>query len=182
MTFNQTNKYICLDRDGTIIEHIHHLVLVSQVSFIPGVMEGCKLLKAANFRFGIFTNQSVIGRGKASRQVVDSINDYVKKEFLQNEIDIDFVYLCPHRPEDKCACRKPLTGMGHDALRKFPINFVESFMIGDSYSDIEFGNNLKMSTVLISNSHYTEATINCGDFLSAAKLILDRERSRNVSG
>ena len=181
MKFTSSDKYICLDRDGTIIKHIHHLVLVSEASFIPGVIEGCKLLKVANFRFGIFTNQSVIGLGKASRETVESINNFIKAEFLKNGIEIDFIYLCPHKPEYGCDCRKPSIGMGLEALRNFPINFAESFMIGDSYSDVEFGNNLSMSTVLISQSHYTNATINSKDFLSATKLILERERVRNAS-
>ena len=171
-------NYICLDRDGTIIKHVHHLSNIQQVEFLPGVFEGCRLLKSKGYKFGVFTNQSVINRGKCTLAEIDTIHDLIRSEFVKNGLSLDFIYTCPHLPEDGCACRKPSTEMGLNAAKKYRINLTESFMIGDNLSDIEFGQKLGMKTVHISSYPYTKATITEADFFSAAKCILDLREPR----
>ncbi len=129
-------------------------------------------MKSNGYKFGVFTNQSVIGRGKCSLSDVNEIHNLIKSEFGKNGLTLEFFYVCPHLPEDGCNCRKPLTDMGINAGHKYKINFRESFMIGDSLSDIQFGQNLGMKTVHITKSPYTCATITEDDFLNAARSIL----------
>ncbi len=167
---------MCMDRDGTIIKLIHHLTDVSRAEIIEGVIEGCKLLKMSNFRFGIFTNQSVIGHGLCTVKEVKSINDFILSEFHKNDLAIDFIYFCSHTASDKCSCRKPEIGMGLEAKHKYDIDFSESFMIGDSVSDVEFGDRLGMRTVFLSELTTSKATIVVNDFYSAAKTILQYGR------
>ena len=61
-------------------------------------------------------------------------------------------YVCPHhtdkgfegeRPEYKCDCncRKPKPGLFLQAAKEFNIDLSQSYMIGDSDSDIEAGRN-----------------------------------------
>ena len=57
----------------------------------------------------------------------------------EEEIMIDDIYYCPHLAEGiieqykiDCDCRKPKTGMFHDAARKHHIDLTQSVMIGDS--------------------------------------------------
>ena len=169
-----TEKYICLDRDGTIIKLVPHLTQLSEVAIISGVMEGCKLLKLANYKFGVFTNQSVIGRGMCTWHEVEKIHDYIKQEFGKNGISLDFFYVCPHKPTENCICRKPEIDMGLKAIQQFRINQKESYMIGDSITDVEFGNKLGMKTVYISEKDYDKATIVCKDFFSAAECIYQK--------
>lgn len=174
---SEFNKYICLDRDGTIIEHVHHLTEINQVEFIPDIFDGCKLLMKHGYKFGMFTNQSVVGRGKCTLDKVDEIHDLIRTRFASNGLYLEFVYTCPHLPEDGCNCRKPRIGMGIDAIKKYRIDFKESFMIGDSHSDIEFGQKLGMRTVQISKFPYTNATITESSFYNAARRILDLRRT-----
>lgn len=164
-------RYICLDRDGTIIKLIPHLTSVLDAVFLPGVIEGSRLLKSAGYGFGIFTNQSVIGRGLCAWNEVIEINNFVIEEFRRNQIMVDFCYVCPHTPDDMCKCRKPNLGMGVEAIVEFNIDCKNSYMIGDNQTDIEFGMKLGMKTVHLSQTNYNIATITCNDFYSAAELI-----------
>ena len=50
---------------------------------------------------------------------------------------MDGVYMCPHAPEDGCACRKPKPGLLLQASRDLSLDLLRSVLIGDSLSDIE---------------------------------------------
>ena len=53
------NKAV-LDRDGVIIDDIHYLSNVKDVSFIDGVPKAIKMLNSLGYRVIVITNQSVI--------------------------------------------------------------------------------------------------------------------------
>ncbi len=52
---------------------------------------------------------------------------------------VDAVYMCPHKPEDNCDCRKPKPGMIYQAAEAYGIDLQNSLIIGDSLSDLEAG-------------------------------------------
>jgi histidinol-phosphate phosphatase family protein len=146
------NRYIVFDRDGTLIEYVPYLAEVSEVRLKYGVSQTLAALKNRGFRFGVATNQSVIGRGLATLELVNQINSkMIALLNVDSEISFDFVRLCPHLPEDFCKCRKPRTGLLSDEIKRYQIDCSRSFMIGDSLTDMEFGSNLGMQTVLINN-------------------------------
>lgn len=166
-------SYILLDRDGTLIKHIPYLAEPDQVELLPNVIEGMKLMKGLGFNFGIITNQSVIGRGLATKLEVDRVNARVIFLLKAEAITISFVLMCPHQPSDICNCRKPSPGLGIVAIEEFGMSPSTSFMIGDADSDISFGRGIGCHTIQIvekpdkaSSADY--ATI---DLLSAAKYI-----------
>ena len=68
---------------------------------------------------------------------------------------IDKIYFCPCLAGDSCNCRKPKTGMLEEAKLDFPeIIIKNSFLIGDSESDIEAGNKFGLKTIKV-NDNYT---------------------------
>jgi histidinol phosphatase-like enzyme len=70
---------------------------------------------------------------------------------------IDRFYHCPALSQSLPNCRKPAIDMGIMAKKDFPdLNFSHSIMVGDSGSDIRFGQNLGMITVLISGNETTD--------------------------
>lgn len=166
-------SYILFDRDGTLIKHIPYLVDPDQVEFLPNVIEGMKLMKGLGFEFGVITNQSVIGRGLATRLEVDRVNARVVSLLKAESIAISFILMCPHQPSEMCSCRKPSLGLGIIAIEEFGLSPSTSFMIGDAASDISFGQGIGCHTIQIierpeiaSSADY--ATI---DLLGAAKYI-----------
>jgi len=168
------NKYIIFDRDGTLIKHTHYLTKISDIKYLPGVIESLSKLQAAGYKFGIVTNQSLIGRKIAKRSVVDKINSHIAEYFKAQGILIDFIYVCPHDPRRKCGCRKPKVALGLKAILNFGINPNLSYMIGDAVSDIQFGINLGLQTVQVNplGDVHMEADFITSNMVLAAEWIL----------
>lgn len=143
------------------------------VELLPKVPEGLRYLKKLGFSFGIITNQSVIGRKLATIREVESVNNKVLNLLQQHEVVISFVSVCPHVPEDFCACRKPLPQLGLEAIEKYRIDAESSYMIGDMNLDIAFGQAIGCKTIGITNSTFGNPKPNytAVDLLSAAKYI-----------
>jgi D-glycero-D-manno-heptose 1,7-bisphosphate phosphatase len=63
---------------------------------------------------------------------------------------INAIYYCPHLKTGNCTCRKPATGMAWMALQDFPeINPEDTWMAGDSHSDMEFADKMGFRKVFI---------------------------------
>ena len=59
------------------------------------------------------------------------------------------VYYCPHRPDENCECRKPKPGMLLRAAREFEIELSCSYLIGDKITDIQAGEQVGCTTILV---------------------------------
>ena len=68
---------------------------------------------------------------------------------------IDKIYYCPHLESEDCKCRKPKAGMLEEAFCDFPsIDVSNSYMVGDSDSDIQAGIRKNLNTIKV-DSQYT---------------------------
>jgi len=170
---------VFLDRDGTIIVDKVYLNDPEGVEFIEGAIEGLKRLYEEGFKLVIVTNQSGISRGLVDvenlRLIHEKITDVLKKE----GVELLGIYYCPHLPEDNCNCRKPKTG-----LVEHLIPYMEkerSYVIGDRLSDMEFGKNLGVKTILLKGVEPEAEQIAdfvAPDFASAVEWIL-RQRQKD---
>jgi len=142
-------SYIFFDRDGTLISHKHHLTRIQEVELMPDLDNTLLKLQEYGFRFIIVTNQSVISRGLASHNDVDDINAFIADSLKTMGIEFDHILVCPHRPEDLCNCRKPKIGLIENLEIRSTVDFARSYIVGDSETDILFGRNLGMRTILI---------------------------------
>lgn len=141
--------FVLLDRDGTMIEHVHHLIDPDLVQFKSDLQSSLQLLEEAGYRFGIISNQSVIGRGLASASDIQKVNKRIVDFLRPFGISFDFVYICPHHPGDGCECRKPAISLGLKAIAEHQLDPSQSFMIGDQESDLMFGKNLGCTTIQV---------------------------------
>ena len=155
-----SNKYVIFDRDGTLIRHVHHLHKLDQVEIFDEVSQVLEVLTRNGFRFGMVTNQSVIGRNIATQKQVENINNHIIEKITSKADRFDFVYMCPHLPETNCNCRKPSVELGKIAINQFNIDINASYYIGDQSSDFEFGRNLGLNVILIRNREIPQ-TLNC---------------------
>jgi len=130
-------KIIFLDRDGVINEEVNYLHKIEDFIFIEGIFQSLHYLKKFGYEFIIVTNQSGIGRGLYDEDDYHKLDLWMKNVFKKNNLHILFSIHCPHTPEDNCNCRKPKTGMFEHCFKKYSISKEESWMIGDSKSDIE---------------------------------------------
>lgn len=136
------NKAIFLDRDGTINVDKHYLYKIEDFEFIPGALEGLKLLYDAGFILVLITNQSGIGRGYFTEDEYKALEDWLEEKLRQNGSPLARAYYCPHLPDAKiekyrmiCECRKPKLGMYKRAVEELDIDLAQSFAIGDRLRD-----------------------------------------------
>jgi hypothetical protein len=64
-------------------------------------------------------------------------------------VHLDGIYMCPHKPEDYCSCRKPETGLLELAAKELVFEPEACFVIGDKASGIELGRRAGATTVLV---------------------------------
>ena len=69
------NKAVFLDRDGTINVDKSYLNKIKEFEYLPGVIEGLRMLQDAGFILIIVTNQSGIARGYYSEEDFLELND-----------------------------------------------------------------------------------------------------------
>ena len=68
--------------------------------------------------------------------------------FSVNNILIDDLYFCSHRPEEQCTCRKPETSMIDLAVEKYNIELETSIIIGDRQSDLDLGLRMNIGCIV----------------------------------
>ena len=139
--------FVLFDRDGTLIEHVHHLVNPDLVEFKQDLSKSLLLLKQGGFKFGMVSNQSVIARGLATSSEVEKINSKIINFLQPLGVTFDFVYYCPHLSGTGCDCRKPNIGLGLKAISEHNLDPTQSYMVGDQESDALFGKKLGCRTV-----------------------------------
>jgi len=159
-----------LDRDGVINKKIDgYVTKPSEFEFLPGVLDSLVTLSTLFSKILVVTNQQGIGKGLMTHDDLHSVHSHMLRNVTLAGGRIDNIYYCPHLAYEDTPCRKPNPGMAFQAMEDYDdINFRESVMIGDSVSDITFGNMLKMITVRIADTKDDEAFMTCAslkDFL-----------------
>ena len=131
------NRALFLDRDGVINIDKGYVSKIEDFEFIEGVFEFLREAMRQNLLLIIVTNQSGIGRGYYRLEDFKRLTEYMLQRLKEEGIAIAKVYFCPHSPEERCACRKPSSGMLLEAAETFDIDLENSIMIGDKESDME---------------------------------------------
>jgi D-glycero-D-manno-heptose 1,7-bisphosphate phosphatase len=131
---------IFLDRDGVLIENRPDYVRAwSQVVTIPEAIRALSLAAIKKYKLVIVTNQSAVGRGLMMLETAQEINQRLVQLIQNQGGQIDGIYMCPHKPEDGCSCRKPLPGLLLRAARDLSLDLQRSWMIGDAWTDLQAG-------------------------------------------
>jgi len=142
------NKAIFLDRDGTINIDYGYVYQIDKFKLIPKTLNALRLL-SKNYQLIIITNQSGIGRNYFSLENYKRLEAYMNNLFQNAQINISKVYMCPHKPEDNCDCRKPNIKFIKQAEKELNIDLKNSFVIGDKTTDIKMGKNAGCKTILV---------------------------------
>ncbi|MEM6965776.1 MAG: HAD family hydrolase [Bacteroidota bacterium] len=153
-----TNKNwtLFLDRDGVINKRLPNRYVESwdQFEFTYRCLEAIKIFKDFFQTIVVVTNQQGIGKGIMTKVQLETLHKKMLHTINTHGGFIHKVYYCPDLKANNPPCRKPNTGMGWQAQRDFPtIDFQKSIMVGDSFSDMEFGWQLGMKTVFIEGKH-----------------------------
>jgi len=155
----QPRPAIFLDRDGVLINDVHHLHRLDQVHMISNVVEAIQTVNKSDFLAIVVTNQSVLARGLCTEEELRMIHYKIETLLGHERAWLDGIYYCPHHPEhayrgnSTCKCRKPQTGMIERAQHEFNIDLKKSFMIGDSTCDIETARRVGVTPILLKTGY-----------------------------
>jgi len=141
-----------MDRDGVINRLLpnDYIKQISEFELLEDTIPALSLFKKLFARIFIVTNQQGIGKGLMINSI-DEIHTFFLSK-LPPSLHPDKIYHCPHLTSDNCVCRKPKPGMALMAKNDFPdIELTSSIIVGDSLSDMEFGQNAGMNTAFISS-------------------------------
>ena len=148
----RTIRTVFLDRDGVLNRKPpegRYVTSWSEYQPLPGVPQAIARFNRAGLRVVVVSNQRGIALGLYTSTDVDHIHEEFQTTLKAHNAHVDAFYYCPH-DKLQCDCRKPLSGLFDQAVAEFPgITAESSAIIGDSWSDIEFGRRLGMTTVFI---------------------------------
>jgi D-glycero-D-manno-heptose 1,7-bisphosphate phosphatase len=143
-------KVIFLDRDGTINrDSPDYIKNWEEFAFLPGSLDALALLTRHGFCLFIVTNQSVINRGMVPMTVLEKTHHLLQERVAADGGRICDLFFCPHRPDERCACRKPKPGLILQACARYGLDPATSYMIGDSARDILCGRNAGCGTNIL---------------------------------
>lgn len=140
------DKYIILDRDGTIIEEpsdyqIDHL---SKFKFIDGVIEALINFKNQGYKFILITNQDGLGSLNYPIETYFQIENLMESVLSSAGIKFEVVLVCPHYESDNCECRKPSIKLLPEQIKLGLFDKSRSFVVGDRQSDMVLAENIQV--------------------------------------
>lgn len=123
---------------------------ISNFEFYSFSAEAIRKLNENNILAIVITNQSHISRGYITQKDFQDKIDKLNNELKEYGAHFDDVYCCPHTNEDKCSCKKPLTGLIQAAVKDHDIDIKNSFVIGDmAKNDIVMAKNIGAKGILV---------------------------------
>ena len=148
-------KILFIDRDGTLIEEPadYQVDDLSKIRLCTGVIPALLAFTQAGFQLVMITNQDGLGTASFPQQAFQCSHEFILNLFASQGICFDAIFICPHRPEADCHCRKPKTGLLDDFLKQGQINLQQSWVIGDRETDRMLAENIGVSYLPISKSH-----------------------------
>ncbi|MBF0178001.1 MAG: HAD-IIIA family hydrolase [Magnetococcales bacterium] len=133
-----SSRVLLLDRDG-VLNHDRpdYIQTVAQLRLISGVGEAMRRLREAGVATLVVTNQACVGKGLVTPATLEAIHARLAAEIAEAGGEITQFYLCAHRNEDRCACRKPAPGLILRAQQEWGFDPSQTWMVGDAERDIQ---------------------------------------------
>jgi D-glycero-D-manno-heptose 1,7-bisphosphate phosphatase len=130
---------VLLDRDGVINTDVGYpgVLTCSQLELTPNAGHAIGRLKRVGCSVVMVTNQSSVGKGLLSHNVLETIQQKVQERLWEQDplATFDRIYQCtsadPNHPR-----RKPNPGMVKEALRDFP-SAPRTYFVGDTSTDLQ---------------------------------------------
>ena len=143
-------RAVFLDRDGVL----NHLVKRDGSYYSPQDFTDFKIIDDVDkvieeihllgYMVIVVSNQPDISRGKLEQSELDKMTNK-----LYNDLKVDDVFYCTHDDDNDLGCRKPAPGLFYAVEEKHNIDLTKSFMIGDTWKDMEAAFNASIPFVLI---------------------------------
>jgi D,D-heptose 1,7-bisphosphate phosphatase len=153
-------RAVFLDRDGTLVVDKDNLRSADELALLPGVSQAIHELNHQGWRAVVVTNQPVIAKGWATEADLQNIHNKLETLLGLEHAFLDRIYYCPHHPEAgfagerkelkvRCDCRKPGIGMIRKAAADLNIDLAQSWLIGDTTTDLQTAKNAGVRSILV---------------------------------
>jgi histidinol-phosphate phosphatase family protein len=164
---------VLLDRDGTLVVDVPYNGDPARVQPMPGARAALDRLRAAGVRLAVVSNQSGIARGLVTAGDVAAVNRRVE-ELLG---PVGPWVVCPHGPDDGCACRKPAPGLVLEAAARLGVDPGRCAVVGDIGADVEAARAAGARGVLVPTPRTRPEEVRCAperaaDLAGAVDLLL----------
>ena len=149
-----------LDRDGVLNrlvvaeERARSPRTLKEFELLPDVARAVETLHRADLLVVVVTNQPDVARGLLSAAELERMH-----EWLRRVVAVDAIYVCPHDDRDECLCRKPRPGLLLAASQEWGIPLAGSYLVGDSWKDMEAGRRAGCRTILLGAARSPEKTL-----------------------
>ncbi|HWF44006.1 MAG TPA: HAD family hydrolase [Candidatus Kapabacteria bacterium] len=153
-----TNRAVFFDRDGVVNARIvgGYVRHWREFALNPDVAAVLKAIKQRGYKAIIITNQRGVGLGLMSEADLHSIHEELQATLFQSAgIRFDDIIYCTDT-DDSSLRRKPSPAMLLEAADKWDLDLANSWMIGDSMSDMEAGSRAGTKTAYLVTPHSEE--------------------------
>ena len=137
-------KAVFFDRDNTLTHDKGYTYKVSDLSWVNGAKRTILHFNKGNFKVFVVTNQSGVARGYYSEYDVVRFHQAMQEDLRRIGAKVDRFIYCPHLKSSEikkyakdCDCRKPKPGMITKIITTFDLCRSQSFLVGDTSSDVE---------------------------------------------
>lgn len=132
-------RLVILGRDGILnVFRTDHVKAPYEWIPIEGALEAVARLNQDGWHAVVATNQSGIGRGLVDMSSLNAIHQHMMQLLLAKGGRLDAVFICPHVPEDRCTCRKPLPGLMHQIAERYGLSGLSGVpMVCDTLRDLQ---------------------------------------------
>lgn len=157
---------VFFDRDGTLNHLVRRENLLiegerfthtapftpDELLLIDGAKDTVAEVRRRGFLAIVVTNQPDVAHGLIEPRSYQCI-----VEMFRSAITVDDFVACPHRPQDKCRCRKPSPSMLINAAERHRIDLSRSYMVGDMETDMRAGHAAGVKTILVTQDTHVKS-------------------------
>lgn len=157
------NKAFFLDRDGIINERLigDYVKSIEEFVFIDEFFTLLKKIKEYDFLAILISNQQGVGKSLMTAADLEKIHNYMQNElYKKTGYRLDDIFTCTSLASENDFRRKPNPGMIFEAIEKYDIDPNQSFIVGDSISDIDAGKRACVKTIYIGDDNKIVADFN----------------------
>ena len=151
-TETKQRKCVFFDRDGIVNRapppEEYYVLSLERFFILPEFLESLRVVNKKGYAAVIVTNQRCVERGLITWGELNRIHAHLKSAVKNAGLELLDILICPHG-DNECECRKPKPGLFHQAARCHDLDLAESWMVGDSETDVEAGRAAGCRTVRI---------------------------------